>query len=321
MYIHRVVIDANCINSKGRMPSMNELEDYHHAGLIEILKTSTLDAEFRTAPLQKEKAKNYIMIGGSAVRGEEGYDARYGAVSGKSKFYEYYLEIFGPKLGERFCRRSIRDCLHIDQAILNHANYFVTNEKMLIQAGLEIQSLREKIKIVSPENCLSELKSYFKTNYGTSDLCALKSKEKDDGSVIMGSNSSYGFRIIDPTINEVLLSSYIDKGKLIVETRIRNKSGELVLEISEGNKMVFHSFDTKVKGIGKGPLTIGEESFIQIYIASDEVVYLSARYLSSGKILFDCVNLYSRDSKRKFSVNRELMELKGLNLVAPKKAL
>ena len=61
MYIHRVVIDANCINAYGRTEYMNILESYHDAGLIEILRTQTLIKEdFKLSKgKEKEKAKKY----------------------------------------------------------------------------------------------------------------------------------------------------------------------------------------------------------------------------------------------------------------------
>ncbi len=306
------------------MDSMNELEAYHDAGLIEILKTSTLDAEFNTAPLQKEKAKNYKMIGGTgpAFMGDDHMaDAMPGAVVGESEFYKYYLEIFGPELGEKFCRRSIRDCMHIDQAILNNANYFITNEKRLIQAGQQVDAIHEKIRILNPEDCLTELKDYLVTNHGTSKIETLKNNLKSCGPVMIGSNSSFGFTITDPVMKEILLSSYIKDGQLMIEANIRDVTGKLILEIKEGEKMKFHFDGVGVHCLGGGPLNLGEKSFGQVTIGDNDTIYLSARSLSSNRVLFDTVNLFSSDGKRKIIVDKEMLELQGLNIGAPKSAL
>ena len=65
MYIHRIVIDADRINTRGGIPEMNSLETLHDIGLIEIFQTSTLAAEFRTWR-HSQKARNYTVIGDSS---------------------------------------------------------------------------------------------------------------------------------------------------------------------------------------------------------------------------------------------------------------
>jgi len=301
------------------MPAMNELESYHRAGLVEILKTTTLNVEFRTAPRQKEKASQYFMIGGSPVQGEHGMESMWGAVSGESNFYRYYLEIFGNSGDKNHNQRSLRDCLHIDQAILNNTNYFVTNEKILIQAGQNIQTIRDAIEISTPENCLEKIQGYFYSNYRTSNVSDLIKIGENNGPVILGSNTSVGFNINNPVSGEVYLSSYIDNRNLVIEGSLRNKCGDLVLEISNG-KSTFHGNDAKITCVGKGPIVIGEKSFLQVLIYSDDEPYVSARTLSSGKVLFDRINIYSNDSSRYARINRETLELKGLSIGGPTRA-
>ena len=320
MYIHRIVIDANCINAKGRIEAMNELEAFHNAGLIEILITSTLDAEFRTAPLQREKARKYIRIGGSCVTyagNDRCADAMPGAVTGDSKFYKYYMEIFGDGLSEEARRRSTRDCLHIDQAILNNTNYFVTNENLLIAAGQQVESIQATIKIATPEDCLSDLKEYFYRNYHTTELEELEFKLKRCGPVILGSNTSYGFSITDPVTSESLLSSYIDNGHVVIEGNFRNEFGELFLKVSRNTEIRFYADSASVHFLGKGPLAFGDGSFTQISIGKGDTIYLSARALSSNRVLFDVANLFSSDGKRKLSINREALQVIGLNIGGP----
>lgn len=317
MYIHRIVIDANCINAKGRMDAMNELEAYHDSGIIEILKTTTIDAEFQTAPLQKNKATKYITIGGSchAQMGEGGgADAMPGAVSGDSQFYKYYTAIFGEESSDTDRRRSLRDCLHIDQAILNNSDYFVTNEKALLRGGELVSSIRDNIAIVTPEDCLNRLHSYFSKHYGSASVDILAEKVKSEWPVILGSNTCFGFAIKDPSNGDVLLSSRIKDGSLIIATKVRNESGNLILEIIEGEKIKFSSDKASVSLMGFGPLIVGDKSYNQMSVGQGERVYLSVRAISSGRVLFDRVNLCSMDGQRKLTVSGEMMELKGLSL-------
>jgi len=329
VYIHRIVIDANCINAQGRMDPrqqdpMNELESYHSAGLIEILKTTTLDAEFRTAPLRKRKSEKYLTIGGvghAQMGNDRVPDAMPGAVTGDSQFYHYYIEIFGEHKTEAERRNSLRDCLHIDQAILNNSDYFVTNDKALIKGGKKVEAIRNKIEILTPEECLKKIHNYFKNNYGTTRADDLVRRLNSAGPVILGSNTTSGFSIQDPTNGDVLLSSFIKNGSLIIEAQVRNEDGDLILEIVEGKKTEFHSDGASVRLMGHGLLVVGELSCSQMCIGKAGYVYLAARAISSGRVLFDRVNLTSRDGQRKITVKGEMMVLKGLGIGAPKNAL
>lgn len=313
MYIHRIVIDANCINAKGRLDAMTTIEAYHDAGIVEIIKTSTLDAEFSTAALQKEKSRKYKVIGGSGIfsYSDGTIDAMPGATSGDSRFYQYYLAIFENFQGEKSRHRSIRDCLHIDQAILNNADYFVTNEKALIEGSKRTQAIREKLDVITPEDCLSRLRTYFDANYGTSNLDRLAELLNSGGPIILGSNRCGDLTIKDPSSTDVLLSFWIRDSKLIIECQIRDCQGNLILVINEG-KIQFHSNGARIKGMGYGPLLVGESAVNQIYIGNDTSAYLSARALSSGRVLFDRVELNSADGQRRLVVKRDAMHVQGL---------
>jgi hypothetical protein len=324
MYIHRIIIDANCINAKGRLDAMNELESYHSAGLVEILKTTTLDAEFRTAPLRKAKGKKYLTIGGAGVAqmgNDRAPDAMPGAVTGDSQFYHYYIEIFGEHKTGADRRRSLRDCLHIDQAILNNSDYFVTYERALIEGGKKVEAIRNNIEILTPEACLKTIQNYFKNNYGTCRADDLVTRLNSAGPVILGSNTTFGFSIQDPTNGDVLLSSFIKDGSLVIEVQVRNEDGDLILDIVEGKKTEFHSNGASVRLMGHGPLVVGENSCNQMCIGKAGYAYLAVRAISSGRVLFHRVNLTSRDGQRKITIKGEMMELKGLSIGPPQNPL
>jgi hypothetical protein len=100
IYIHRVAIDANCINAWQKLPAMNELEKLHNLGLIELVRTSTLSADFSgAANAQLVKASTYAIIGSSAhwyLTDAPSAEAVPGPVLRESKFDEIYESIFGP---------------------------------------------------------------------------------------------------------------------------------------------------------------------------------------------------------------------------------
>ena len=182
MYIHRVAIDTNCINAKQQLAAMNELERLHDIGLIEIVRTSTMSAELQTAiGLQRTKAARYDVIGSSStwyLTGTPLVDAVPGTVLRGSKFQKIYESIFGagpdgkrrgPMLAERHTQ-SIRDALHVDQCWQNMVDYFVTNE-------IRLRNCKElDFAICNPEQCLDDIRAYFRTSLGTEDIDELSEK-------------------------------------------------------------------------------------------------------------------------------------------------
>ena len=81
MYLLRLVVDANCLNAKGRIPAMNELQLYHEAGAIEFIVTSTLAAEVDRESCQAVKARTYQSVGGHmfSIQGVPGMQSMPGA--------------------------------------------------------------------------------------------------------------------------------------------------------------------------------------------------------------------------------------------------
>src|SRR4051794_4705993 len=100
MYIHRIVIDANRINTRNDLPAMNRLEQFHDANIVELLRTSTLAVEFAPWKQGLEKALKYTELGGHLVYAAVNNqipDSQWG--SGRdSRFVELNTLIFGPKL-------------------------------------------------------------------------------------------------------------------------------------------------------------------------------------------------------------------------------
>lgn len=317
MYIHRIVIDANCINAKGTLEAMNMIEAYHEAGVVELLRTSTLEVEFAKDSLWNEKAKRYMSIGGSRVHiGNGTMDSRQGAVPHKSKFYEYFKEIFPNEQSESSRIRSLRDCLHIDQAVLNNCDYFITEDKKLISAGNSVDNLKREIKIVNPEQCLLGLKEYFQRCHRTSDLKQLKTILFSGGPIILGSNSSLNLEVKDPSNGEMLLCYYVKDNNLIIECNINDHEGTPIIAIEKGKPIKVLAKDVFITTLGIGPLVVGERNVNQVYIGTDDIVYLSVRAISSSRAIFDRVRLYSRDTIKSFVVERESLIVQGLHLCA-----
>ena len=56
LYIYRIVIDTNVINTQCKIPEMNELENYFKLGIVEIVYTDVLPVELAAWTRRKEKA-------------------------------------------------------------------------------------------------------------------------------------------------------------------------------------------------------------------------------------------------------------------------
>lgn len=227
MYIHKIVIDANCINARGNLEEMNLLEEYHEAGVIEILKTSTLNKEFSSVPFFKNKADKYQTIGGSGHFcgiNDRHPEALPGGVIGNPNLRLFRKLFPEEKIGSDL-HRSIRDSLHIEQAFLNYCEYFVTDEKRLIERCKDIPEISGRLNVATPSTCLNEIQAYFKRYSNTDDPKELKSILESEGPIILGSNSCYGFRITDATNGDLVLSAIVQNDKLLLEAIFFDKSG------------------------------------------------------------------------------------------------
>ena len=288
---------------------MNELEKYHDSGLIEILRTQTLTREFENTPNYLEKAKKYRVIGGS-----DHPDSYFGAVpGGSSKYYRYYQQIFSTRMDKESEKRAVRDCLHIDQAILNNCNFFVTQEKRLIEAGVQIEEIGGSLEILDPDSCVTKVNSYFQINYGTCDFQYLVNEFNSRGPIFLGSNSAGSISFIDPESNDVIFSCWPEEGFLILECQTWDDDQQLVLKLTKEERARIERRGIYIKASGgKGPIKVGHKEFSQIYIGTDSCPYIAARTLSSGKVLFDRIDLRSRDGKKRIVVDGESLCIEGL---------
>jgi hypothetical protein len=112
MYPHRLVVDANCINAKGRLSAMTTLEEYHRAGSLELIVTSTLPAELDKGSVQAQKAQLYRAVGGHLFYfgNERAAQSSIGAPVRESLLHVLEAELFGRRLkGKALLRGAITE--------------------------------------------------------------------------------------------------------------------------------------------------------------------------------------------------------------------
>jgi len=191
MYPHRLVVDANCINAKGRLSAMTALEEYHRAGALELIVTSTLPAELDKGSIQAQKAQLYRSVGGHLfyLDGERGAQSSIGAPVRESLLHALEAELFGQFLSGRARLRAVRDCLHLDQAQMNAADIFVTNDRRLHAAEAFLTARGVALAICTPEEALDFVRDYYSRNIGSHDLASARKAAQGQGPLILGSNS------------------------------------------------------------------------------------------------------------------------------------
>ena len=317
MYIHKIVIDANCINARGSLQAMALLEEYHDAGVLEILQTSTLKKEFSKVPFFKSKADKYQTITGNSYVGsldDRHPEAIPGGVIGGNSMLRLFPKLFPDKKPGKDFHNSIRDSLHIEQAILNYCDYFVTNEKALRKGGREIPEIRDRIKVVNPDECLEEIKAYFQKHCKSTVPNFLGNELKTMGPIILGSNSCYGFCAFESSTQNQILSAFVENGKLMVEADFYDSVGKKQLELSPGQDSVFTGPDLSISCGGRGGIVIGNSEINHFMIGNENQIKLAGRVTHVGLVVFFIVNMNGADPKNFISVSRECLTLQGVNI-------
>ena len=302
MYIHKIVIDANCINARGSLEAMTRLEMYHDVSVIEILQTSTLKKEFSKFPFFKNKADKYQTISGLGYVAslDDGPPEALGVNLIGSPMFGLFSKIFPEKKFGKDRHRSIRDSLHIQQAILNHCDYFVTTEEALLKGGRDISVIRDRIKVVKPCECLEQIQEYFQECYKTSEPDILGKELRNSGPIILGSNSCYGFSAFEAATRNHILSAYVENGKLMIEADFYDSAGKKVLKIAPGKASVFTDGDLSIHGGGRGSMIIGEKGFNNFMIGNENQIKLAGRLTHGGKGILFIVNMNGVEPKNSF---------------------
>jgi hypothetical protein len=314
MYIHRIVIDANQINTRGKLEAMNQLEALHNAGVVEIYQTSTLQYEFQKWTPGKNKAKQYTVISGNihflsnvgnfpyCVPGTSGCD---------SKFHEILREVFGSFSSDKEKPdHDMRDALHIDQANQHDADFFITDEKAILRSASALYDLGITPKICSAEDCLSTITAYFNKSYGTSDLLALTHRLNQEGPIFLGSNICANTAIMDLKSNEILLAFKITNSGVIIKSTIRAEDGTRLLDIEPNQPFSFTAPGAEISmETGPAPILLGEQYCRSFAITASGYPRLAGRMLKNGRLLIYTASLFNKAGHRVLHIERDSIAL------------
>jgi len=317
MYPHRLVIDANCVNARGRMQAMASLEQYHHAGALELIVTSTLPVELGRGSLQAQKIQTYQSIGGHLfyLLGDGGVQSSSGAPVRASLLNELVRHLFGWQLRGPVLVRALRDCLHLDQAQMNAADMFVTNDRRLKAAEPFLAAKQVDLIVCSPEDALDHVMGYFRRTIGSSELEHTRIASAKQLPVIIGSNSfgSCSFAV-GQSNQERLLAITLTDGLLHLDGRFRDRDGQLLVELTSGKPPEIHGSGVTVTCVGSGPIAIGDGHWSAAVVTNDRGASLAVRMTHTNRAVVYRMQLRDCRGDLVAAVQRGALSLQGVSV-------
>jgi len=295
---------------------MTALEGYHHAGALELIVTSTLPVELDEGSTQAQKARLYQSVGGYPLYfpGEKGAQSSIGAPVRQSLLHLLHQELFGQDLKGKALMRAVRDCLHLDQAQMNAADIFVTNDKRLHAAEALLGRHGVHLSIGTPEEALDRVRNYYRQTIGNDDLEKVKQAARDQGPVVLGSNSCGGCSFIAGRAEETLATIRIEGGLLHIGGRFRDERGQLLVELKPGERPVFPSPGARLTQVGGGPILVAEKPMGAAVLASDTQTYLAVRLTHTGRAVISEMELRDEAGQLVVAVQKESLVLQGANM-------
>lgn len=161
--------DTNTINARGLIIAINELEELaeKYPNHLMFEKTDTLDTELLQNPTKNserlKKSSNYIESFGLAVLGHSRLGSSVVGTDEEDKqFGEILKIIFGEKKRNEYNKNEIRDGMHVMTTMRYGGNYFITNDRKLLDKSKELFQLNNVTIVCSPEACLARVKDRLK---------------------------------------------------------------------------------------------------------------------------------------------------------------
>ncbi|TSJ88113.1 hypothetical protein [Chitinimonas sp. BJB300] len=275
---------------------MNELETFHHAGLIEIFATSTLPFEFENFKFGKEKARNYHVLGSNGYwQASSGTRpiAFWGTTSRESQFEIIASIVFEseyPQLNEN----SRLDVLHIDQAFQHNVDFFVTDEKKILKAASRLEFNGIRTRVCNAEKCLELIRSYFLHELGSLDTTVLADRLLSLPPILLGSYPVGEIAFIEQRTGEILLGFKPDPVGVAITCNLYSDDGIKDLSIVP-NKETVHFRNGTILNMAPYPsiLLLGNVTCLSFSIMKSSNPLMSARVLQNGKLLVYDLDLHS----------------------------
>ena len=165
MTVPIVAIDTNSINMLRQDRYLNQLEEWHHAGLIEIKRSEVLGEELATnagvrGEQRREKAQRY-----KEGRGTRAFTLRRSTLRGgdtlrgpsADQWIDPIREVLHPGRDfDALSERDQRDIAHLATCKLHGWDYFVTLDKHIFSHADELL-YRLNIRVLNPAAAIREI--------------------------------------------------------------------------------------------------------------------------------------------------------------------
>jgi hypothetical protein len=140
-----ITIDTNVINAKGKLVSMNKLEEWHDQGKIQLLVNDIMEEELTGGSIQYHKQGEYIF---QCLKPGHDYP----------KLFEKFRKILFPST-RALNKRQRKDVDHIIAHQKHCEDIFVTNDQNFIRHRSILK--KENIIVMTSEECVNFLKEKF----------------------------------------------------------------------------------------------------------------------------------------------------------------
>jgi hypothetical protein len=276
-----------------------------------------LGVELDKGSIQEIKVRQYRSIGGYwgiYIPGENRSQADVGAPVRPSLLELFQEELFGRCLRGKALRRALRDCLHLDQAQMNDADIFITNDKRLHGAKSLLAKHGVYLSVCAPEQALERLRRYYVRTVGTAALKEVREVADRLGPVILGSNSGERCSFVAQYGAETLASLKIEAGLLHISGRFRDEQGQLLVELKPVEPAKIVSREAHLTLAGSGPILVNEKPANSVVVATGRRTYLAVRMTHTHRVVVSQMELRDQTGQLAVAVQKEDLVLQGASM-------
>lgn len=315
MKIFLITVDTNLINTKQEIAAMNKLEDWNNKGLIQLLKTSTMDVEFEKH--KNDERRKRFLAKSSRYKEDHGINLVDHCNTFmphcciRNEIFDTITEILFPNLTreDKNFEQKIRDAMHLNTYYMNDRDFFVTNDKHFLSKKDDLKS-KFGIKIIKPEKCVELIESFLKND--NSGSMPIRDPDICNPSIIVGNELSSQLCIKDNHYVYLAVKNLENK-YFYVYANLWNKDGYHVAECSpEGIKCHYDkgrvSCSLNTENIKDIYMPFEKQLYSELFVSYDNELLLGAELLKSRDLLLYC-KLYSTNGEIVANIHKDKCEV------------
>jgi len=305
------------INTKESIQAMNTLEYWNDLGLIQLIRTDTMEIEFQK--VRNETRRTTFITKAQKFKEDYGVQivdhSQYNKYLGGPKVRPSILDELSSMLFQNISsqdkdleQRRIRDIAHLNTHYMNDRDLFVTRDHHFHDKK-DVMDERFGIKIVCPEECLSIIEQYWRKD--RSDNVRIRNPNNPNASILMGNHVSHHLMV--GTREETFLEiENVQNKYFVIIGNLHNQKGAHAVEINPEEIKVktpscrvsvsyFHENDIGILMPLKGNL------YSELYIHDSAELLLKAEVFKNGD-LFLYSKIYNKFGELLVSITKDTMQ-------------